>query len=69
MRCAAFLVQEQITLASPPVHMFRVFPAKSLGVLQPASVFFSLLAEVADAQLRSAVSHVWGMNDPSANSM
>lgn len=28
MRCAGFLVQEQITLASPRVHMFRVFPAK-----------------------------------------
>lgn len=67
VRCAAFLVQEQITLASPRVHMFRFFPVKSLGVFQPASVSFSLLAEVTDAQLRSAVSHVWRMNDPSAN--
>lgn len=67
VRCAAFLVQEQITLASARVHMFRFFPVKSLGVFQPASVSFSLLAEVTDAQLRSAVSHVWRMSDPSAN--
>lgn len=59
VRCAAFLVHGQITLASPRVHMFRFFPAESLGVLQPASVFFNLLAEVTDARLRSAVSHVW----------
>ena len=46
--------------------MFRFFPAESLGVLQPASVFFNLLAEVTDARLRSAVSRV-EVNDPSAN--